>query len=327
MTQSKLAALCGVSVATISKAFSYSQEISDETRKHIFDVAKQHGVFDKYNKNRFDKKVIAVVCPEFSSEYYTSMLAILENEISRLGGIMTVSCTNFLPGKEIELFGYYEGYCKADGIIFIGLQDAIRNTVNMPAVSVFPSESGLQSAGIEPIIGDTETSVLAALKHLKDLGHRDIGFVGENLTLSKAEHFKNALRKIGLAVKESNIRTSDYRFERAGKSVMDKWITEGDLPTAIVAAYDYIAIGILDSLTNASYRVPDDISVIGMDNISVTPYLDTPLSTVCSHAELACALAAELVFKKIANPYYHERAPLVVRSEFIERNSVRRNEK
>ena len=81
MTMSKLANLAGVSVSTISKAFSGSKEISEERRNFIFEIAKQAGCYDKYCKNVHTEKVIAVICPEYKSRFYSEQLSILEKEM------------------------------------------------------------------------------------------------------------------------------------------------------------------------------------------------------------------------------------------------------
>ena len=100
MNLNTLAKLCGVSAATVSKAFSGSEEISEDTRNKIFEIAKQHGVYDRYNKNKYDKKVIAVICPELNSDYYNKYVTLLDKEITALGGIMTVSVSNFDADRE-----------------------------------------------------------------------------------------------------------------------------------------------------------------------------------------------------------------------------------
>ena len=71
MTMKELAKLANVSVSTASKAFSMSSEGSDETREIIFDVAKKHGCFKKFFNAKYPKLVIAVICPEFESTYYS----------------------------------------------------------------------------------------------------------------------------------------------------------------------------------------------------------------------------------------------------------------
>ena len=158
------------------------------------------------------------------------------------------------------------------------------------------------------------------ITYLKENGHTEIGFVGEPLTVGKNECFKEAMRSHALLLNEDYIKTSSLRFEEAGIQVMDRWFEEkSELPTAIIAAYDYIAIGIIKSIIRHGLKVPEDISVIGMDDIAVGNYLETPISTIKGNTELCCRKAAEIIMKKIKNRYYSES--LVVPSEFVVRDS------
>ena len=315
MNLNTLAKLCGVSAATVSKAFSGSEEISEDTRNKIFEIAKQHGVYDRYNKNKYDKKVIAVICPELNSDYYNRYVTLLDKEITALGGIMTVSVSNFDADREKTLISYYSSYCKADGIITVNQKCRVGSEIGIPIVAIGPGKNADTADKIE------NTNVMDdVITYLKENGHTDIGFVGEPLTVGKNECFKEAMRSHALLLNEDFIKTSSLRFEEAGIQVMDRWFEEkSELPTAIIAAYDYIAIGIIKSIIRHGLKVPEDISVIGMDDIAVGNYLETPISTIKGNTELCCRKAAEIIMKKIKNRYYSES--LVVPSEFVVRDS------
>ena len=103
MTLTKLAELTGVSVSTVSKAFSGSPDIGKETRERIFQIAKEQGCFDKYNKHRFEKKIIAVLCPELGSDLYSETVNCLMKYIEEAGALMTLSVTGFDAEREKEL--------------------------------------------------------------------------------------------------------------------------------------------------------------------------------------------------------------------------------
>ena len=315
MNLNTLAKLCGVSAATVSKAFSGSEEISEDTRNKIFEIAKQHGVYDRYNKNKYDKKVIAVICPELNSDYYNRYVTLLDKEITALGGIMTVSVSNFDADREKTLISYYSSYCKADGIITVNQKCRVGSEIGIPIIAIGPGKNADTADKIE------NTNVMDdVITYLKENGHTDIGFVGEPLTVGKNECFKEAMRSHALLLNEEYIKTSSLRFEEAGIQVMDRWFEEkSELPTAIIAAYDYIAIGIIKSIIRHGLKVPEDISVIGMDDIAVGNYLETPISTIKGNTELCCRKAAEIIMKKIKNRYYSES--LVVPSEFVVRDS------
>ena len=318
MTLSNLANLAGVSVATVSKAFSGSSEISAETRERIFEIARREGCFDKYNKNRFHKPMIAVICPEIDSAYYNAIVTLLGREINDCGAIMAVSVGNFSAEVESELFTYYSSYCHADGIILINTQFEIKNPMLVPTVAL--GHGGVcRNADIIDL--DLEGAILEAVLYLKSQGHTEIGFAGEKLTSMKLRKFQNAIRRAGLRVSDELVRVSCERFERAGVEAVESWISEGKMPTAIIAAYDNIAVGVIKTLRKQGLEVPRDVSVIGMDDIPIAPYLSTPLSTIKTHTADACRMAVELVMKKIENQYYKSREEIVVASEFVVRES------
>lgn len=318
MNLTTLAKLAGVSVATVSKAFSGSREISEETREKIFSIAREHNCFDKYNKNKFDKKVIAVIAPELGSDYYNTILSILNREITEQNGIMTVSIGNFSAEKENELFAYYSSYCKADGIIIVAPKSIIKNDERIPAVTIGHLKS---SENVDLIRLDMREAIHDAVAYLKSKGHTKIGFVGEALTLSKLNAFRAAMCEELLPVRNEWMKTVNERFEKAGILATDQLLAEKEMPTAILAAYDYIAIGIIKRLKQKGYRVPEDISVIGMDDISIAPFLETSLSSIRTHTEDACRTAVELIMKKTKNQYFCSKNEITYFAEFIPRSS------
>ncbi len=319
MTLKRIAELAGVSVSTVSKAFSGSEEISEETRQKIFEIAREQGCFDKYNKNKYNKKVIAVICPEIISDYYAITLRLLEEEIAKNAGFMTISCTNFSPSKEEELFNYYSSYCRADGILLINNRKEIKNANMIPAVSLSPS---VNSSYIDTIEIDPTEAVGEAIRHLKAFGHTKIGYAGEALTYGAERRFRSAMEEADLLVEEELVCTGKQRFEEAGIEIVEQWMKRGICPTAVLAAYDYIAIGIIKGFRNHGVRVPEDVSVVGMNDISIIPYLDPPLSTVKSFSEEACRAAVELLMRKIENPYYVNDEQILFKGEFVARGSV-----
>ncbi len=318
MNLNTLAKLAGVSVATVSKAFSGSDEIKKETRERIFSLARDLGCFDKYNKNKFDKKIIAVICPELNSDYYNAFITILNRQISQQGGIMTVSVNDFSAEREAELFAYYSSYCKADGIIIVGSHGEVKNPFMIPAVAISTAK---ECENIDAIHLNISTAIEDAILYLKNLGHTDIGFAGESLTVGKATLFTEAMEKAGLPIRDEWIKICDQRFEQAGIQAFDAWMAEGKLPTAILAAYDYIAVGLIKSLRHKGLSVPEDCSVIGIDDIPIGPYLETSLSTIRTHTENICRTAVELIMKKLNNQYYQTHQTITFYSEFIPRES------
>lgn len=317
MTQRELAKLANVSYSTVSKAFNNSDDISDETKNHIFRIAKQYGCYDEFFKGKYHKKIIAIICPEIVSSYYTEFIKYFQTLIERDGNIPIVSSVNFNKSKADELIEYYASYMKVDGIIALELKSTLTKDYTTPIVSVLSDIS----SSVDMVDVNLESAVFDAVKLLNDYGHKNIAFLGEKLTPVKEELFKKAMKKI----KNSNINVieSEYRFEAAGEDGVRQILTMGNSVTALICAYDNIAFGAIKELKKAGLRVPNDVSVIGMDNINTGKYADTSLTTIDSNPEEVCTVAWNLLKEKIKNPYLSTKKD-IINAKLIIRESIAR---
>ena len=298
MTQRELAKLANVSFSTVSKAFNNSDDISDETKNHIFKIAKQYGCYSEFFKGKYHKKIIAIICPEIVSSYYAEFIKCFQTLIEKEGNIPIVSSDNFDKNTSDELIEYYASYMKVDGIIAFGLKSALKKGYTTPTVSVLSDISSF----VDTVEVDFKSAVFDAVKLLNDYGHKKIAFLGEKLTTAKAELYKKAMKNIGNG--NINIIESEHRFEAAGEDGVRRILTMGNSFTALICAYDNIAFGAIKELKKAGLRVPNDVSVIGMDNINIGKYADTSLTTIDSNPEEVCAAAWKLLRGKIKNPYF-----------------------
>lgn len=317
MTQRELAKLANVSFSTVSKAFNNSDDISDETKNHIFKIAKQYGCYGEFFKGKYHKKIIAIICPEIVSSYYTEFIKCFQTLIEKDGNIPIVSSDNFDKNKADELIEYYASYMKVDGIIAFGLKSALKKGYTTPIVSVLSDIS----SSVDTVEVDLESAVFDAVKLLNDYGHKKIAFLGEKLTTAKAELYKKAMKNIGNS--NTNVIESEHRFEAAGEDGVRQILTMGNSVTALICAYDNIAFGAIKELKKAGLRVPDDVSVIGMDNINTGKYAETSLTTIDSNPEQVCTAAWNLLNEKIKNPYLSGKKE-IINAKLIIRESIAR---
>ena len=305
MTLTELAKQVGTSVSTVSKAFSGSKEISEEVKKSIFKAAKRAGCFEKYYKGPRERPVIALLFPETESEYYGTEIGILEREINRRGADTVVALTRFDPEREARLFSEMVYRLKVDGVIISSSGTLVKNPDSVPLVLFGSGAERSKNADVVSV--DMNGAVRELVGVIKEYGHREVGFIGERLTRGKLEAFKQAMRYHGLPFREKFVSEADgARFAAAGEECMQKLIDRKSVPEVIVAAYDQIAYGAMRRAEQNGYKIPDDISFVGVDDISVTEYLGVPLSSVHINLEEVCGKVVDMIFKRIDNRHYRE---------------------
>lgn len=320
MTMKDLARLANVSVSTVSKAFCDADDVSRETKEHIFAIAKENGCYGKYYKGKYHKKIIAIIVHEISSNYYTTFVNELQRLIENAGGMCVISTDDFNKTKQAELIEYYVSYLGVDGILVLGLDQKLKKGYDVPIVALFASTD----AFVDTVNIDVTTAICDAVRVLHEYGHRKIAFLSEKLTRGR----ENAYKKAMLEAKNSNIITveSNERFEKAGIEGVNMLLEKCTDFTAVVCAYDYIAIGAIKQLKKSGYRVPEDVSVVGIDNISSGKYTETSLSSIDSHPSEVCRTAFDLLQKKLKNPYFRAKQKILIQSQFIIRESIAKRE-
>ncbi len=310
MTLSKLAQLANVSISVVSKAFSGRDDISDAMREHVFAVAREHGCFQQFYHVPYDKPVVAVIVPELISEYYVRFIEVLKRSMEESGYTMLLSISNFDRQLAGELTRYYTAHGKVDGLLLLTPVDELPAHTSTAIVSLgryTPDERGA-CISLEPATG-----IAAALAYLKELGHTRIAYVGEHFTHTKRTILADELEKAGLTARPEWLVTSFARFEEAGRDGVRRIWSQAERPTAIFGAYGYITRGILQELEDMGLRVPEDVSVISMDNQPSPLSATRDVTCIPSEIEQSCAMALELLKQRIhsadPNAPYHCQIP------------------
>lgn len=316
MTMRELAKLAGVSISTVSKAFRDEEEISKETKNLIFDIAKKYGCYGKFYKGKYPKKIIAIICPEFAGGYYSDFVERLQRILEENNCITLISVDRFNDNTQAELVEYFASYLKVDGMFVFGMKDKLKKGFNVPIVSLFSSND----SSVDEITVDLKTPIIETVEYLWELGHRKIAFFGEKLTISKAVNFEEAMKK--MPDSESFIIESQYRFEKAGKDAAEQLLALSPDCTAIICAYDNIAFGAIKFLKSKGFRIPDDYSIAGINNIDFSEYTEVPLSSIDSQPDEVCQKAWMLMQNKLKNVYYRNYEPIVVHGQLVIKDTV-----
>lgn len=318
MKQKELAAMLGVSESTVAKALRDSNEISPALRERIRAEAVRLGYEKKPRKVRRRLNILAIV-PEFRSEYYGEVLGIL-NAVAREHGLnIFVAETNFDSDWINNLLPPRYGFF--DGIIIEGLSDKNEKNISrlkrldIPVVTV-----NTRSDHFDDISYDIDASMLEVIGRLRASGRKRIGFVGEDRSRGREIAFRNAAGKLGM-LDESLVFSSDQRFAAAGTEGFERLFSLPEPPDAIVCGYDYIVIGILNAAGNAGISIPEELALVGNDNLRAASSYRLGITTIDQKSRDIYEKAVDILLARI-NGERFETVKIRIKSEIVVRETA-----
>lgn len=324
MTLQKVAKLAGVSVSTASKALSDSKDVSEETKMLVHKAAEELGYFSTVKKRRFENRrhsslTVGIVCPEIISVHYSETVTAFCRRIDETGGKASVFISEFDDEKLKSIFDRCVSENDIDAIVC--LEGNVNNEAlrNFPIPVVFIRRGG----GRCSVNSDMYDGVCKAVRHFADMGHKRIAFAGEPLTLKKQKLFEKAMSEIIGACDKRLVFCEDGRFEATGHAAGERILSlcKKDRPTAVLCAYDEVAYGLMRILRENSVRIPEDISVIGINDIPTSRFLDTPLTSVRHNTETIVEKAMEMLLSQLSG-VLPEETHINLPCELVVRSSV-----
>lgn len=325
-----LAMETGVSTATISRFLNKSGYVDAETGKKI----EQAIIRLKYKPDRTAQalktkksKQIMLIVSDICNPFYSSTAKIVQSIAKDKGYTVILYNTNDNVNEEINSIQTALSV-NTDGIILcsIYVKDEVIHELKKAGRPVVVGSS-YEECPFDSVYGIQGEGTYLTTKHLLDLGHRRIAFAGgvkESATaLERKLGYLNAITEAGI---EFN---SDYCFEMgfsedSGYKAGKYFSTLNPLPTAICCANDLIAMGVLIALNECNIKVPDDISVTGMDNILYASLCRPGLTTVTNDSIEFGRNVSELLFDRIEGNYEGPARRLSLSRKLIIRESTRR---
>jgi LacI family transcriptional regulator len=284
VTIARIAERAGVSVPTVSKVINGRSDVAAGTRERVEAIIREYG-YQRPEKAVSTAPLLELIFHELESAWAIEIIRGVE-EVAREADLAVV--LSDLQGRHTPRRGWIEGVLarRPTGVIsvFSGLSPEQRSQLDsrgVPFVVVDPT--GEPGHGT-PSIGATNWSGgLSATRHLLDLGHRRIAVISgpDRVLCSRArlDGYRAAMDAAGLPVERDLIRTGDFHVE-AGFEQARALLALPDPPTAIFAGSDLQALGVYEAAREAGLRIPDDLSVVGFDDLPVARWVGPPLTTV-----------------------------------------------
>ncbi len=324
-----LANYLGLSPATVSLVVNRSPAancIPQETKERVFSAAREL----HYRPNFFARSLrkqrsltIGVVVPEISEGYAALVMSGIEDYLLQEGYFYFVVSHRHRP----DLLDEYPRLLLSRAVEgLIAVDTPYNQRLPIPVVAV----SGHHDApGVTRIVLNHERAACLALQHLAQLGHRRIAFIkGQEFSSDTEVRWNaicNAAKKLSLRIhSELTMQLEgDHSSPELGYHVTQQLLRRRETLTALFAFNDGSAIGAIRALREAGLRVPQDVSVVGFDDIQSAAFQNPALTTVRQPLRKMGELAAETVLRRIAAP---EKAPypkrIVVEPELIVRGST-----
>lgn len=333
-TLKDVAQLAGVSTATVSYALSGKRMISEETKERINRAIAQLDYVPDLNARSLsmrDSKLIGVVVPQtepgdrlmFQNSFYSEALGSIEYCARQHGYHILISATD-----ANESYLTLAKQRNLDGIIVIGMYpDEFYQQMKKTQIPIVLIDSYCNDHYYNNIRIDDAYGSYMATKYVLDCGHREtmffVGQLKENGVMKKRlAGYRQALEEYGATYREENVFEGQIDYESGVR--MASRLAASNLPaTAVVAAADILAIGAVKGFYDAGLRVPEDISIIGFDDLEISQYLAPGLTTVRQQISMKGQRAVELLLEHIADPSLSKQEEILP-LKLIERGSVKK---
>jgi LacI family transcriptional regulator len=300
-----VAKAAGVSVSTVSRVLNDKDDVSIDTIEKVQQVIKSLGYASSLaarSMRSHRTNVIGLVMPDIATPYCVEVMQGVNRAIAQLDfDLLVYTNGDIRKYSTAEREQYYVNLLNGsitDGVVVVAAATTSFNT-RAPLVIIDPNN---EQPGFPAVTCTNREGALAAMNYLTGLGHRRIGFITGRVELLSASHrlqgYKAGLAACGIDVDEELIQVGDYTTETAARSAR-ALLSLSNRPTAIFAANDMSAMGVYQAAAQAGLRIPEDLSVVGFDNIRISAHLNPPLTTVDQFISEMAAIATEMVFKLI----------------------------
>ena len=285
----EIAKEANVSPATVSRVLRNPELVAEAKRITVLEVIKRRG----YTPNSLGVSLrksktynLVAVIPDVISAFNYPVIRAIESIALQHGYSLLLGDTQEQESRE-RSFAAMARSRQADGILLFcsrlpfDIDPAIPLADQLPPI-VNACET-VSVTGLPKVNIDNATAAEDAVNYLLSLGHRRIGIVAGNMTspstLDRLQGYRRALQKAGLPYEEALIEVGDYGLQKAEQATR-KLVAQENRPTAIFAFSDEMAMSCLATLHNLGYKIPQDFSVMGFDNISYAQYCYPALTTI-----------------------------------------------
>lgn len=316
----------GVSPSTVSRVITGKRPVEGETRKRVLEAVRQldyrPNLLARGLRNKSGKS-IGLMVPSIVHETFAHFIYFVEEACVTHGFTMILGNTQANAEAEERVLKNFIGL-NVDGAIVSQVSDSstVVKSLSRFGIPVVGIDRALVEQGTDRVVVLNSEAGKMAARYLYTMGHRNIACIAGPQTVSlsreRLEGFRTQMTEKGIEVQY--VAGSDFEYE-TGVAMVRKLLEQGCEFTALWAHSDLLAVGAMNELQRLGMRVPEDVSVMGMDGIHLGEMVRPALTTVAQPFREICQHAVRLLLKRIEHEHA-EPTPVVVMPKLIVRDSV-----
>lgn len=310
-TLKEVALKAGVSVSTTSRVISEPEKVKKETRDRVQKVIDELGYHPSRVARRLRAKnvqshILGLVVPDIQNPFFADVARGVEDFTQAKGYAVILFNSDEDPGKEQFSLNVLRGE-NVDGAIIapLGESDAVIDELLRIGIPVVAIDRALKRQVVDTVTVDNIRGAFDAVQLLIELGHKRIGFIEGLPALStskeRLEGYRKALSDNGITLDTALERIGDSR-QASGRRLAEELLSLPDRPTALFVGNNLMTLGALEAIHTNKLRIPEDIAIVGYDDIPWALALNPPLSMVRQPAYQVGRFAAELMLQRIQDP-------------------------
>lgn len=304
-----VAKLAGISTATVSRVLNNYPHIREDVRDRVL-VAIKHlnyepnRVAQRLRANR--SRLIGIVVTDITNPFFNAIMASIEAVFFDQGFSVLMSNTNAIPRKELDYLHMMENE-EIAGLIIAPSSENVDQVAEMAeaGLPIVVLDRRMPNARVDMVLADNVAGAQSAIDHLVSLGHRRIGHIGGRMALSSGreryEGYKLAMEKHGLPIADGWVRFGDQQHA-SGYARALELLDETHPPTAWFVANNMMTLGALNAIHDRGKHIPDDIAIVGFDDMPWSISLNPPLTVVAQPTLEIGQLASNMLLERIEQP-------------------------
>jgi len=282
-----VAALAKVSIATVSRTINGSSAVRERLSKRVWKAIEQLNYFPNSHARALvsgRSRFLGIIVENITNPFFPELIQSFEEVAIAHGYEILISSSNSDPAILANCVRrMLERKVEGVAVLSFGAEEPVLDELVHRDIPIVLAEFRLEESKVSTILLDYSTGIHAAIRHLVELGHSKIAFLSGphklHSAITRENDYRSAMKASGVAIRPSWVIECDHTL-KGGVVGYEKLRNLSARPTAILCSNDVTAIGVLRAAYVEGLRVPDDLSVIGLDDIDFAEFTLPPLTTI-----------------------------------------------